>query len=98
MGNKIMSDILEYINDERQTQAILIDGKWGCGKTFFIENSLIPKIEANNEKSAIYISLSGVKECKDITDEIYMNRIFKKINKEENSKIEIIVFLTIKLN
>lgn len=97
MGNKIMSDILEYINDERQTQAILIDGKWGCGKTFFIENSLIPKIEANNEKSAIYISLYGVKECKDITDEIYMNRIFKKINKEENSKIENRVNISYKL-
>lgn len=97
MKNRIVNDILEYINDERQTQAILIDGKWGCGKTFFIENSLIDEIEKNNKKSVIYISLYGIKDCKDITDEIYMNKIFKKINKENDSKTKKVVNISSKL-
>lgn len=26
--------IVDYVSDERKTQAVLLDGEWGCGKTF----------------------------------------------------------------
>lgn len=43
----IINILIDYITDNRYKQAILIDGKWGCGKTFFIKNKVLPKL---NEK------------------------------------------------
>lgn len=99
MGNKFLSDkeiietIKEYIDDNVYSRAILIDGAWGSGKTFFIKNKLIKELETyekfkknNNceEKKIIYISLYGINSTVDITNEIYL----KSINIEDkNSKI-----------
>lgn len=32
----IIKNVLEYVKDERYRQAVLIDGEWGSGKTFFV--------------------------------------------------------------
>ena len=39
--NKIISDVIKYINDPTGNEAILIDGDWGMNKTSFIQNTLI---------------------------------------------------------
>lgn len=31
---EIKETIVKYISDDRKTQAVLLDGEWGCGKTF----------------------------------------------------------------
>ena len=42
----ISSYVKKYINDEiNLPSSIMIDGKWGSGKTHFVLNSLIPKIQ-----------------------------------------------------
>lgn len=46
--DEIIDILIDYITDERYTQAILIDGKWGCGKTFFIKNKVLPKLNQLN--------------------------------------------------
>ena len=41
MTNKeIKAIITDYITDDRYRQAVLIDGAWGCGKTFFVTKKL----------------------------------------------------------
>lgn len=51
MESKFLSDqeiiqtIKEYIDDTVYNRAILIDGTWGSGKTFFIKNKLIKALE-----------------------------------------------------
>lgn len=46
---EIKETIVKYISDDRKTQAVLLDGEWGCGKTFFIKEHLIPALENNIE-------------------------------------------------
>ena len=70
--------IREYIEDDRKKQAILLNGEWGCGKTFFINNKLIPQI--NKNKFQIYqISLYGVSDIEKIQDLIYEKWIEKEV-------------------
>lgn len=45
--DEIINVLIDYITDNRYKQAILIDGKWGCGKTFFIKNKVLPKLNEN---------------------------------------------------
>ena len=45
MTKDYLKRITNYIFDKRYTRALLIDGVWGCGKSFFVKNTLIPEIE-----------------------------------------------------
>lgn len=49
--------IVDYISDSRYKQAILINGAWGVGKTYFVKNTLIPKL---SQYRVIWYSLYGV--------------------------------------
>ena len=42
---QIKAEILEYVGVHSYNFALLIDGEWGCGKTHFVRNVLIPAIE-----------------------------------------------------
>ena len=83
--------IIEYINSDNN-YAIMIDGEWGIGKTFYIKK-VLKKIE-----NSIYISLNGVSTINSLSKILYVevlkvrifnNIIFKFIYKRVN-KIEII--------
>lgn len=65
-----LNQILEYIYEDRYKQAILIDGDWGTGKTYFIKKVLIPKLRERN-KSVYYVSLYGVSSVNEVMNEIY---------------------------
>ena len=59
---QIKEEVLRYINDNLYNYAILIDGEWGSGKTFFIKNTLSKEIEKQEEgrekpRAIKYISL-----------------------------------------
>ncbi|WP_394884283.1 P-loop NTPase fold protein [Clostridium butyricum] len=88
MENKFLSEddiiknIREYIDDTVYNRAVLLDGQWGSGKTYFIKNKLKKELEAyekikNNreykKKKIIYISLYGIKSTRDVSNEIYLN-------------------------
>lgn len=80
--------IREYIEDDRKKQAILLNGEWGCGKTFFINNKLIPQI--NKNKFQIYqISLYGVSDIEKIQDLIYEKWI-EKVVEDKTEKFDIV--------
>lgn len=79
--NEIEKIILDYVEDDRKNQAILLNGEWGCGKTFFIKEMLIPKID--NEKFQIFqISLYGVSSIEIIQDMIYGKWIEKVVSEK----------------
>ncbi len=73
---KIIKIILDYIEDDRRNQAILLNGEWGCGKTFFIKEKLIPKIDKETYQTFL-ISLYGVDSVEKIQDIIYTKWIEK---------------------
>ena len=86
--NEIKQIIVDYILKEKNNYAILLDGDWGSGKTFFIKNKIIPKIYDETKKKSIYISLYGINDIKEIDRQIYFE-IIEKIA-PENNKINFI--------
>lgn len=71
---QIIEEILRYIRDDAYNYAVLIDGEWGSGKTYFAKNILsdaIRKQEEENQKRSIkYISLYGCKSLSDVQENI----------------------------
>lgn len=76
MKEKIVSIITDYLNREETDYALMINGAWGSGKTFFIKNTLKKDIEKidyswnGNKKSWIW----------------WKNNYFKNNNIGENRK------------
>ena len=73
--SQITQEILRYIEDSSYDYAVLIDGEWGCGKTYYIKNSLIKDIvshegEKENGRKVKYISLYGCKSVQDIQENL----------------------------
>ena len=59
----------EFIKAELNTGALLITGKWGCGKTHFIKN-FAQKYNQNNKYAVAVISLFGIDNIKDLNERI----------------------------
>lgn len=92
--NQIIEEVLRYLSDESYNYAILIDGEWGCGKTYFVQHALRTYIEEEEKKSKHprkfkYISLYGCKSIQDIQEDIVwtvVEEIGEKYkNKDKNS-------------
>ncbi len=73
-GEEIIQEIKRYIKDDVYNYAVLIDGEWGSGKTFFVQNELKKEIENEviDEKvvDVKYISLYGCKSIEDVKENI----------------------------
>ena len=81
----ITSVILDYLNSANTLGAIQIDGPWGCGKTFYVKNVLLPQIEENEiqqeekfksqgqiyeKRVPLMVSLFGIKSVDDIAKQL----------------------------
>lgn len=63
----ILPAIEKFINSRFYHYALLINGKWGTGKTYYVKEILIPKIkEQEPERDVNYISLYGIKAADEI--------------------------------
>ena len=72
---QIIDESLRYLHDDSYNYAVLIDGEWGSGKTYFVNNTLtkiIEKQESDLETSrkVQYISLYGCKAISDVQENI----------------------------
>ncbi|MFQ6861963.1 MAG: P-loop NTPase fold protein [Beduini sp.] len=103
MGNEelVTNYIERYICDDKNlNSAILIKGVWGCGKTYFIKNTLSPKLKKILEKKGkqqCYISLNGLSSIKEFMKRIQSviikaNVVFKSSEPNSND-IDIITGL-----
>ena len=81
MNNHIQEILEQYITTPNTDHAILINGEWGSGKTYYFKNIIKPKLEkfiySNDKKyKCIYVSLFGLSEI----DEIMNLVIAEKFN------------------
>ena len=72
---QIIDETTRYLSDKSYNYAILIDGEWGCGKTYFVQHELTETIKAHeqetgSERKVKYISLYGCKNIQDIQENI----------------------------
>jgi hypothetical protein len=66
--NRHVTEFLDqYIDIKRPQYAVLLNGPWGSGKTWFIKN-YAEKIIADKRRKSIYVSLYGVSSTAQIDD------------------------------
>lgn len=72
MNQLFFNYLNEYAENPDPQFAVMLKGKWGCGKTYFIKqwlkeyNSIIPNDDDAINLKPIYISLYGMSSIKDI--------------------------------
>lgn len=71
----IIEVIEKYINSKVIDSAVMINGEWGSGKTYFIQKILCPFIESKLNRKCIYVSLNGVSRTDDISKEIFIRSL-----------------------
>ena len=73
---ELIESILDYVRADYTDYAIMINGEWGSGKTYFWNNKVRSKIESlqlNGRKySTIYMSLYGISNLEDISKKIFI--------------------------
>ena len=78
--SSILKEIKYYIDTNFYNYAVMIDGAWGSGKTYFVKNVLLKKIESN-EKRVLYVSLYGVSDIQELGKKLYLDYLLKDKSK-----------------
>ena len=72
----LVESILDYVRSDYTDYAIMINGEWGSGKTYFWNNKIRKKIESmqlNGKRyTAIYMSLYGISNLEEISKKIFI--------------------------
>ena len=73
---ELVESILDYVKADYTDYAIMINGEWGSGKTYFWNNKIRNKIDSLNvngkKYSTIYMSLYGISNLEDISKKIFI--------------------------
>lgn len=91
---EIVQAVRDYVNNDKATYAVLINGVWGSGKTYFYKHCLkdeIAKIEngSNNRKANVYISLYGISSAEQLSKEIITSYLIEAKLRGDKSKEKI---------
>ena len=74
--DELVESILDYIRKPYTDHAIMINGEWGSGKTYFWNNKVKSKIESTDingkRYKTIYMSLYGISNLDDISKKIFI--------------------------
>lgn len=62
--------VIQYLRFPDTDYAIMITGKWGVGKTYFVKN-VIDKIIQKQNLKLMYVSLYGLSTCKDLDHHVF---------------------------
>lgn len=76
----IKDEIINFIERKEETGALLITGKWGSGKTFYIKN-LVEEFNKEKKGYLSVISLFGINSVENLT------KVVKECYLEANSTI-----------
>ena len=72
----LVESILDYIRADYTDYAIMINGEWGSGKTYFWNHKVRNKIESmqinGKQYTTIYMSLYGISNLEDISKKIFI--------------------------
>ena len=79
--------ILHYINEDKTGSAIMLTAPWGSGKTYYIQNNLIPFLKEKYNKKCVVVSVYGLKSLYELSKAIYLECRFRLLNKD-SEKIE----------
>lgn len=88
-SNEIECVIAEYLKNPKAEYAVMIDGEWGSGKTYFLTHSLMRIMETidmgkDKRRKYAYVSLYGAKSIDEVSKEI----VFQCFGKKHKKKVE----------
>ena len=73
---ELVESILDYVRSDYTDYAIMINGEWGSGKTYFWNNQIKKKIDTmklNGKRyTTIYMSLYGISNLEEISKKIFI--------------------------
>jgi hypothetical protein len=76
----------DYIKTEKTQYAILLNGSWGCGKTYFWKYTL-DKLAKDSKFNTIYLSLNGISKIEDLDHQLFI-KLIPFISNQENNIIK----------
>ena len=72
----LVESILDYVRADYTDYAIMINGEWGSGKTYFWNNKIRKRIDGmqfnGRQYTTIYMSLYGISNLEDISKKIFI--------------------------
>ncbi len=72
----LVESILDYVRADYTDYAIMINGEWGSGKTYFWNNKIRNKIESmyinGKQFTTVYMSLYGISNLEEISKKIFI--------------------------
>ncbi len=83
--NNFITILKSYLAKKTVNQALLINGRWGSGKTYFFKE----KVKELVEHKIIYISIYGIGNVEDLFSQIVVQKygLVKKLSKIPGSKV-----------
>ena len=84
---EIIETIDRFIELRKYHYALLINGKWGIGKTYFVKKVLIPHIE-KSKRDINYLSLYGISSTDEISQMLCLQAIKDKLPSKIQKTIE----------
>lgn len=70
-NEQICKYVKHYIEKDKTKSAIMLTAPWGKGKSYFIQNELIPYLEQNGNYQSVVVSLYGVSSLAEISKSIF---------------------------
>lgn len=64
--------IKNYLEHDITRSAIMLTAPWGTGKSYYIQNELIPFLNHDGENRCIVVSLYGLKDLQEISKALYL--------------------------
>ena len=70
---QLIDQILDFVQHPNTDYALMINGPWGCGKTYFVKKVLMPVL--SGKANLTYVSLHGVKSFRELDVRMLLGRI-----------------------
>lgn len=82
--NQIVEEVKRYINDKSYNYAILINGEWGTGKSYFYKNTLEMAIKNEIKDKSYggvhYFSLYGCNDVQEIYESVLLTFLLSEVD------------------
>lgn len=89
---QLIESLSNYVNGDDQF-AVMIDGPWGSGKTYFLKNTVVPHI--CEEHKVVYFSVYGYESLAKLKSELigklFISSFGKNLDKEDQFRTQDIV-------
>lgn len=80
-NSKLKRTIYSYATSKNYEGAVMITAEWGAGKSYFLQNELIPYLKEQDIKTLV-VSLHGLKSDFEVSKAIYVEYLLSKDKKE----------------